>query len=187
MVLHGFGFYALMLFVFLATQGVAQQFPTLKKMLDQTADVHAVTFLDPECPISQKYTKTLNDLAERHGARVKFYGFIPVQGISEQEISNFREYYQIRFHCVRDVKLQVAKNLKATVTPEVFLLDNNLNVVYSGAIDDWYFDFGKARAQPTQHFLADAIEKHLSSKPITVLKTAPVGCSIGYRPYVEKP
>ena len=51
-------------------------------------------------------------------------------------------------------------------------------LVYHGRIDDRYLDFGKWRAEPTRHDLAEAIGAALSGKPVRESVTKAIGCSI---------
>lgn len=146
------------------------------------AKLHALFFLDPECPISQKYTRSIQQIAEQFDAEdVEFYVIISVKGIKRKGIKAFKRYYQFPINCFPDPKLEIARALGATVTPEVFLFNATLETVYSGAIDDWYYDLGKARREPTAHFLIDAINSVLRNEPVAVARTEAVGCQISYR------
>src|SRR5688500_13089759 len=120
--------------------------PEFRARLDDKARLHVLTFLDPECPVSQKYTNTLNRLAEKYeGQTIRFYVIISVQGTNKIQIDSFMLDYRIRFNCFADNRLEAARSLNATLTPEVFLLDKNYVVIYSGAIDDWFFDLGRSK------------------------------------------
>jgi len=156
--------------------------PALSTHLDESSSAFIIAVLDPECPISQKYTRTLNDLASAYEKRgVTVWGIVSVRNIRQVEIDSFSVHYQLQFRCLPDAKLNVAASLEASVTPEVFLLDKDHNVVYSGAIDDWFFDLGRSKRKPTTHFLADAIENYLRGEPLKIKWTEPVGCRISYQ------
>lgn len=64
----------------------------------------------------------------------------------------------------------LAKYLKATTTPEVFVLNNKGEVVYSGAIDNWAIDLGEKRQVITEFYLKDALNALLQNKKIAVKK-----------------
>jgi hypothetical protein len=68
----------------------------------------------------------------------------------------------------------VADALGANRTPEVFLFNKNLQLVYHGAIDDNPSD----ATAVTRHHLKEAINELLAGKTISVKETRSVGCSI---------
>ena len=73
-----------------------------------------------------------------------------------------------------DEKSKLANAFKAKTTPHVFLLNNNHEVVYMGAIDDSYRSIDKVK-----HFYAsDAITQLSAGEKIKKPSTKPVGCSI---------
>jgi len=51
-------------------------------------------------------------------------------------------------------------------------------MIYRGRVDDLYVDFGQARAEPTTHDLADAIESTLLGKSVANPRTQAIGCLI---------
>ena len=51
-------------------------------------------------------------------------------------------------------------------------------MVYRGRIDDRYVDFGKARAEATQHDLLDALQAVVEGQPVPNPRTKSVGCYI---------
>lgn len=59
-------------------------------------------------------------------------------------------------------------------TPECFLFDKNLKLVYHGAIDD---NPGNQSAVGRRH-LEEAINEMLSGKTVTINTTRSVGCGI---------
>ncbi len=135
-------------------------------------------FLSPECPMSKNYTLTLNKMFHQYNNQVEFYGCISGKGFTTVEIQSFIKTYKIAFPLFVDVDKKFTNYLKATVTPEVLLLNNNGELVYSGAIDNWLEDTGKQRVDVTKHYLMDAIEASLSNKTVAVKKTKAYGCLI---------
>ena len=72
-----------------------------------------------------------------------------------------------------DENSEVAKAFGATVTPQAYLFDANMKLVYKGLIDDNMKDKDAA----TPH-LANAIEDLVAGEPIETAKTRAQGCSI---------
>ena len=77
---------------------------------------------------------------------------------------------------VVDENSVLAKTLKATRTPEVFLFDKTMNIIYQGAIDD-NMESAKAVKNP---WLNSAIKALGTGKRITTPKTKSIGCSIKF-------
>jgi len=73
-----------------------------------------------------------------------------------------------------DTNSELAKAFGATKTPQVFLFDKDLKLVYTGAIDD-----NLKNAEKVEHFyLQDAINNMMSGNKIDPNVTKALGCSI---------
>ena len=133
-------------------------------------------FIDPSCPISQKYIPAINLLVEAYDLSV--YGVQPNLGIDNAEIIKFKEEYEFRFPVINDTAQKLTYYLNASVTPEVFLLDNSGNIIYSGAIDNWFFDLGRYRKEATIHYLKEALDSNYGTLFSVNNKTKAIGCLI---------
>lgn len=139
----------------------------------------AIVFLSPECPLCQSYSLTLNKLWDEYsGKGIALIGVFPGSIYTAEEISSFSKSYKIKFALLKDPEKSLATSVGAAITPEVFLYDSNLQLIYSGRIDDWAYSVGKKKPKPTQHDLKTAIGSYLSNKPISNKRTQPVGCII---------
>tara|TARA_B100000767_G_scaffold270844_1_gene295339 strand:- start:261 stop:878 length:618 start_codon:yes stop_codon:yes gene_type:complete len=67
-----------------------------------------------------------------------------------------------------------ANELLAKTTPHVFFYNANLELIYTGSIDNIWD--GKRKKE--QFFLRDAIDNHVKSKKIKPANSPPKGCSI---------
>ncbi len=81
------------------------------------------------------------------------------------------------FAYVVDDNSEMAKAYGATRTPDVFLFDKDLNLVYQGAIDDNMKDASKV----TKPYLKNAIQSMLDGKEINPAKTKSIGCTIKWK------
>lgn len=135
----------------------------------------AYVFLGTDCPISQDYVGVLNNLKTEYGNRVHFEGVIP-QPANSNDIELFRREYQVQFELRPDSRPSLVHKFGVSRTPEVVLVNATGNLQYQGAIDDWYYDLGKHRPQPTAHYLKDAIDACLQGKPANPRRTDAVGC-----------
>ena len=73
-----------------------------------------------------------------------------------------------------DENSSLANELLAKTTPHVFFYNAQLELIYSGSIDNIWD--GKRKKE--QYYLKDAIRSHVSSKKIKPSATPPKGCSI---------
>lgn len=134
-------------------------------------------FLDPECPICQSYTRTLRTLHQEYASdRVLFWGVYDSPVIKKKEIKQFHRTYQIPFLGKIDRNYALATRWNATVTPEVVVTSPGGEILYRGAIDNWYYALGKNRPEPTEHYLKHALEAIRGRYPILKKQTEAVGC-----------
>ena len=151
---------------------------TPQQIRSQAATV--VLFLDPVCPVTQKYGATIRKLREEWGSKgVNMLAVYPVVNIDSSTIADFAQAYRYNFSHIPDPQQQLAKQLQARTTPEAFLLDSLEQVRYRGAIDNWFYELGRYRRIVTEHYLKDALTAYLQGEPILVAKTEAVGCIIG--------
>src|ERR1051326_2775740 len=136
-------------------------------------------FLSPDCPLCQAYAPELKKLSGQYlEDSIRFYAIFPGRLYSEQEIENFFKDYDIGMPYFTDEDLKLADFLKASVTPEVFLVDKGGFVQYKGRIDNWAYDIGRKRPSATEHDLADALEAFVHAREIRAKETQAIGCII---------
>ena len=135
-------------------------------------------FLSPDCPICQGYTRTLNQLNQQYAGQLKVYGIIPGKTWKTADVKAFAGKYHILYPLWMDRSLGLSHYLQASTTPEAILLTADNNLIYKGAIDNWFHSLGKSRSAPTQNYLQDAIDQTLSHAHPVIKRTTPVGCLI---------
>ena len=177
-----------------ATPDLSFQLPTLDGQLvsiDKAPDVKAtvVCFLGAECPMVKIYSPRLIAFANKFSAQG--VRFVAVNSNRQDTLDDIRSYlnqHPLPFPYVRDEGNVVADQFGATRTPEVFVLNSELQIVYHGRIDDQY-EPGINRSAATHNDLRNAIEQTLAGQPVAVAKTPPVGCMIGKirRPVTPSP
>ena len=136
-------------------------------------------FLAPDCPLSQNYTLTLNNLEKEFNTNgISFYGVFSGGAITSQAMDDFAATYHLSFPVMLDADSRIGDFFGATATPEAFLTDPNGHVIYKGAIDNWAPELGQHRAVITQHYLYDALDSVRANKPVQMKETQAVGCFI---------
>lgn len=93
---------------------------------------------------------------------------------SYDEMKKYAASKKYNWHYVIDEKSVVADAFGANRTPECFLFDKNLKLVYHGAIDDNPSDASNV----TRHHLKEAINELAAGKEISVKESRSVGCTI---------
>jgi peroxiredoxin len=179
----------LILFLFFAKYLSAQSIYSVQlKMLDQktfaldkikknTATVFV--FLLPDCPASQSYSLTLNQLAKKfESSGIEFFGVFPGDYNTIDEMKDFQRTYRIGFSLLIDDQKILVKNLSAKVAPEVFVIGSKGQTLYRGRIDDWMYAVGKKKPVIKTHELEDALNAIAHHQPVKVSETKAIGCII---------
>ena len=136
-------------------------------------------FLAPDCPQSQSYTLTLNELHAKFAKDgVRFYGVITGKNYGRKEIDDFITQYRIGFPMVLDREANLAQFFEAMVTPEVFLVNSAGKTVYQGAIDNGAPELGLHRAVISQRYLLEGLDSFIRTGSVSVGRTNAVGCFI---------
>lgn len=148
------------------------------KRLTDKSGVIAI-FMAVDCPVTQKYMSTIKSLELKYHNQLSITGYFPA-GLTKKEAKQFRKEYKLpaNIKLVDDKLHQMTQHLNATITPEVFLMNNKGEVLYSGAIDNWFFELGRYRPEITENYLIDAIEATLNQTTLGVTKTTAIGCFI---------
>jgi len=139
-----------------------------------------IIFMAVDCPVTQKYMATIKELAQQYQSHsISVIGYFPA-GLTKKESKAFRKEYQIpeMIQFMDDKRHVMTDKYGATITPEVVLLDKKQQVIYQGAIDNWFFELGRYRLEITEYYLKDAIEASLHGQSLSVKKTEAIGCFI---------
>jgi thioredoxin-related protein len=139
-----------------------------------------VMFSSNTCPFviawEGRYTE-LKNWADRHDV-----GMIVLNSNynNRNDVDSFEEMKKraseqnYNFHYVVDEESKIANEFGGQTTPHVFLFDQDMKLVYKGAIDDNY----KSARDVKNTYAKDAVESLANGKKIAVAETKPVGCSI---------
>jgi hypothetical protein len=145
---------------------------------EASGKVVVLVFLRSDCPISNRYAPTIQQISGRYSGRARFWLVYPDRKESAATLRKYLKEYGYQLPALRDPQHALVEQSHVEVTPEVAVFDARSRLAYHGRIDNWYADFGRSRAAPTTHDLDDAIRATLSGKPPTVGATDAVGCYI---------
>ena len=159
-----------------ATEGPDGRMVELKPP-DRGATV--LIFYSSECPISNGYSPTLNQIAAGFPAeRVRFVGVCVDTDLSSADVLAHAKDFGLKFPVLHDPKGTLGRQLGAKITPEAFVVDTAGEIRYYGRIDDLYPERGKQNAHPETHELKDAVASVLERREVKVKHAEAVGCPI---------
>jgi peroxiredoxin len=139
-----------------------------------------VMFSCNTCPYvikNEERTIAIGEFAQKMNVGVILLNSNEAQRTSDDSFEEMKKYAaekKYNWSYVMDQNNEVADAFGANRTPECFLFDKNLKLVYHGAIDDNPSDETKV----TRHHLREAINELAGGKEITVKESRSVGCSI---------
>jgi hypothetical protein len=141
--------------------------------------IRVFVFLAPECPVSNGYARTPNDLyATLDGKAVDFFGAVSDPTVTRAQAAKHYTDFQAQFPVLFDASGLLLRALKPTHVPEAFVVGRDGRLVYRGAIDNAWEAIGRRRPKAERAYLADAIQAALDDTQAPFAKTTPVGCLI---------
>lgn len=143
-----------------------------------------VMFICNHCP----YVKMLKEEFVRYASDYMPKG-IGIVAISSNDVENYpedspekmkedAEAHGYPFPYLYDESQEAAKAYKAACTPDLFLFDENLKLVYRGQFDDAR---PKNDVDPTGKDLRKATDKLLAGEEIPENQTPSIGCNIKWK------
>lgn len=153
--------------------------PFIYQELFKQQEAVVLYMVSPTCPLCKKYGPTLASLEKQFAnCKVRFVYVFPGSDHSAVSVKAFKMNNKLNGLILLDKDLTLTKQLKAEITPEVFLLNKAGQVLYHGAIDNYAFDVGRTRTITTAFYLKDALHATLAGKPILRSFNEPIGCFI---------
>lgn len=131
-------------------------------------------FIATRCPVSNAYNDRMEKLAEDYKAKG-----INVVGINSNvtepvaEVKSHATEKGLTFTILKDDGNKIADRLGATHTPEAYLVDANMKLVYHGRIDN-----SQRTEGVTSSDLRDALDEQLAGKAISKPGGRAFGCAI---------
>jgi len=148
--------------------------------LDEYADAKLVVlvFTCNHCPVAQAYQDRLIELAEDYQGKGVQIVAINVNNMEADKLPAMKQRAEekgFNFPYLYDPSQQIGREYGATVTPHVFVLDQDRKVAYMGAVDD-----SQNPDNVTQHYLRDALDALLAGQAPEMTSTKQFGCGIKY-------
>ena len=133
-----------------------------------------ILFIATKCPVSNAYNERMEKLAQDYKAKgVNVVGINANSTEPAAEVKSHAADKGLTFTIRKDDGNKIADRLGATRTPEAYVLDANMKLVYHGRIDN------SQRVEGiTANDLRDALDEMLAGKAVTKSGGAAFGCSI---------
>jgi peroxiredoxin len=131
-------------------------------------------FIATQCPVSNAYNSRMAALdADYKGRGVVFLGINSNKQESVDEIRDHAKEHGFSFTILKDSGNVVADKLKASFTPEIYVLNSDRELLYHGRIDD-----NSRGTNITSQDLRKALDEILAGKTVSVSQTKAFGCTI---------
>ncbi len=136
-------------------------------------------FVLPDCPISNAYAPEIRRIGADYKAK-KIATFVvhADPDVTAERAKKHAQEYGLTCPVLLDPAHRLVKHTGATIAPEAVVLAPDGKVLYRGRIDNWYVDYGKRRAAPTQRDLRNALDAVLQGKRVPVAATKAIGCDL---------
>lgn len=138
-------------------------------------------FLSEDCPICRYYVPDLNQLYTTYRSeKISFVGVFPNFSSKPHKIDKFKTEYGFLLPTKTDYFKQLSKQLNATKTPEVFVVNSQNELIYKGRIDNAYAALGKRRRVVNDKNLDQLLLSIMIGKDTPYTETESIGCFINY-------
>jgi len=147
-----------------------------------------VVFMCNHCPYVKHIAKELAKIQQQYSPLgVGFVGISSndVAGYPDDSPEKMKEEAALqgyRFPYLYDETQQVAKSYRAACTPDFFLFNAELRLVYRGQMDDSRPQSGDS---PTGRDLRAALDAVLTGDPVPETQKPSIGCNIKWKPGEE--
>lgn len=133
-----------------------------------------VMFWSCECPFVQPYTERISSLAKEYSTQgVTFWAVNSNTTESTDRVKEHAAEKGYPFPVLKDDNNVVADLFNAQRTPEVFVIDKNMTLVYHGRIDN-----DKDASNVTSSDLKTALDELIAGKPVSTATTVSFGCGV---------
>lgn len=133
-----------------------------------------IMFISTQCPVSNGYNARMEQLfSDYKGKGISFIGINSNKQETVEEIKNHSKEHDLNFTILKDPDNKIADKFGASVTPEIYVLNKNFEIMYHGRIDD-----SRRETEVRKKDLRLALDEILAGKKISEPETKAFGCSI---------
>ena len=133
-----------------------------------------IIFVATRCPVSNAYNTRMEKLFEDYKDKdVAFLGINSNKSESVAEIKEHAKEKNLNFTILKDEGIVIADMFEASHTPEAYILNKDLSILYHGRIDN-----SQRESEITSKDLRKALNEILAGKEVSNPQTKAFGCSI---------
>jgi peroxiredoxin len=131
-------------------------------------------FVATQCPVSNAYNSRMAQLyADYKDKGVTFFGVNSNKQESVDEIKEHSKTNKLDFVILKDPGNVIADKFKASFTPEIYVLNGSMEILYHGRIDD-----NRRESDVKEKDLRSALDEILAGKKVSSPETKAFGCTI---------
>lgn len=133
-----------------------------------------IMFISTQCPVSNAYNSRMAALYNDYMA--KGVTFLGINSNKQEDIAEIKQHAKdngLSFTILKDPGNVIADKFSASFTPEIYVLNGQLEILYHGRIDD-----SRDEEDVEKKDLRLALDEILAGKPVSVKETKAFGCTI---------
>ncbi len=146
---------------------------------DYAGKIIVLEWTNPGCPVVQRHykAKTMTTLQEKYAKQdVIWLAVNSTHDVTNSVDLAWASEQGISYPILNDASGEVGHAYGAKSTPDMFVIDKDGKLVYSGAIDD---DSHGDKADKV-NYVSKALDEILAGKPVSIAETKSYGCGVHY-------
>ncbi len=151
---------------------------------DSSSEATVIIFMCNHCPYVVHLIRSISNFIKKYQKKgIQFIGInsndvIKYPDDSPSKMIEFAQLYDLSMPYCFDETQEVARLYNAACTPDIYVFDKNLKLVYRGRYDD----SRPGNSKPlTGKDLAQALDSILNHEPVSELQYPSAGCNIKWK------
>ncbi len=131
-------------------------------------------FIATQCPVSNAYNGRMIELYNEY--KSKSVAFVAINSNKQESVDEIKEHAKSKgfeFTILKDWNNVIADKLSASVTPEIYVVNSDFDLLYHGRIDD-----SRRLENVSSRDLKKVLDEILDGKDVSVAETKAFGCTI---------
>ncbi len=152
---------------------------TPHKLSDYRGKLVVLEWTNPDCPYVKRHYRegTMEKLSEEFDSDVVWLAVNSTRSNTPEESRAWKQEQGFEYATLQDTAGEVGRLYGARTTPNMYVIDSEGVLRYSGAIDD----DPRGRTDRPRNYVGGAIEALLADAAPDPSETRPYGCSVKYK------